>query len=162
MRRTIAATVAAGVLAAAATALAQAPVEDPVASMQLGKSAFEQDCRLCHGLDRPLAKRDSPEGWALTVRRMISYGAPVAAPDRPRIVRYLATRSAFAAKCGACHDATRVVPDVPVVRDWKALTARMEQHLAELAKQGKAPAGVAFTPQELGDIAALLQVVIPQ
>jgi len=162
MKTTLAAAVATALLAAALPAAAQQSVPDPVAEMQLGKAAFEQKCRLCHSLDRALAKRDTAEGWRTTVRRMTSYGAPVSSADRPRVVRYLATQSAFATKCSACHEASRVVPDAPGARDWRALTTRMRQHLDELRTQGKAPAGVEFSPGELEDIAALLQVVIPQ
>jgi len=162
MRKTLAATLAGALLGAAATAaLAQAPTPDPVTEMQLGKSAFERDCRLCHGLERALAKRDTPEGWSTTVRRMVTYGAPVSTADRPRVVAYLAAHSAFAKKCAACHDVARVVPDKPGPRDWRAVTARMEQHVEELQKQGKTP-GATFTPKELEQIAAMLQVVIPQ
>ena len=70
-------------------------------------------------------------------------------------------RKIFAGKCGACHEATRVVGDAPGPRDWKALAQRMAGHVRDLEKQGKAPAGAAFSPAELEEIAALLQVVVP-
>ena len=92
---------------------------------------------------------------------MVAYGSPLNAEQRPLVVRYLATRSVFAGKCGGCHELTRVVSDKPGVRDWKTLPERMAAHVGEFEKQGKAPAGVAFSPAELADIAALLQVVIP-
>jgi hypothetical protein len=37
----------------------------------------------------------------------------------------------------------------------------MAAHVRELAAKGKAPAGGGFTPGELADVAAFLQVVIP-
>ena len=52
-----------------------------------------------------------------------------------------------------------MVGDAPGPRDWQALAGRMAEHARDLEKKGKAPA--AFTPEELADIAALLQVVIP-
>ena len=149
-------------IAAAAPALAQQAAADPVASMRAGREQFEKSCKLCHGLDRALAlTRDTP-GWEAIVKRMVAYGAPLNAAQRPEVVRYLATRSVFAAKCAACHEATRVVSDKPGPRDWKALTERMAGHLRDLERQGKAPAGGEFTPAELADIAALLQVVLPE
>jgi mono/diheme cytochrome c family protein len=92
---------------------------------------------------------------------MVAYGAPLNAEQRPLVVKYLAARSVFAGKCGGCHELTRVVGDKPGAQDWSKLLERMAAHVAEFEKQGKAPAGAAFSPAELADIAALLQVVIP-
>jgi len=152
---------AAIVVAPAIPAAAQQPVADPVAAMQSGKELFEKFCRLCHGLDRALYPPREAALWGQIVKRMVSYGAPLNAQQRPLVTRYLATRSVFAQKCGACHEATRVVGDAPGPRDWKALAERMAVHARELESQGKAPAAGAFTPEELVDIAALLQIVIP-
>ena len=144
-----------------APAAAQQAAVDPAVAMKSGRDLFEKSCKLCHGLDRSLAtNRDAP-AWEQIVKRMVAYGAPLNAEQRPLVVRYLAARSAFAGTCGGCHELTRVVGDKPGVRDWKALTERMAGHVRELEKQGKAPAGGAFSPEELADIAALLQVVIP-
>ena len=152
---------AAILLAAVAPAFAQPAAVDPVVAMKSGKDLFEKSCRLCHGLDRALAMtRDAP-AWGLIVKRMVAYGAPLNAEQRPLVVRYLATRSAFAGTCSGCHELTRVVSDTPGARDWKALTVRMAGHVREFEKQGKVPVGGAFSPEELADIAALLQVVLP-
>jgi mono/diheme cytochrome c family protein len=147
--------------ALAVPAAAQQPAADPVASMKSGKELFEKDCRLCHGLDRALAARHDAESWSQIVKRMVTYGAPLNAAQRPLVSRYLAARSSFAAKCSSCHEATRVVGDQPVVRDWKALAQRMAGHVTELQKQGKAPSGGGLAPAELAEIAALLQAVLP-
>lgn len=152
---------AAILLTAVAPGAAQQAAVDPVAAMKTGKELFEKSCRLCHALDRTLATiRDAP-AWEKNVKRMVAYGAPLNAGQRSLVVRYLATRSVFAGKCGGCHELTRVVSDKPGVQDWKTLTGRMAEHVREFEKQGKAPAGVVFSPEELTDIAALLQVVIP-
>lgn len=161
MRRHSLIAAAAILLSAAAPAAAQPAAGDPAAAMQSGKELFEKSCKLCHGLDRTLATNRDASAWAQTVKRMVAYGAPLKVEQRSLVVRYLATRSAFAEKCGGCHELTRVVGDTPGVRDWKALTGRMAGHVREFEKQGKTPAGTAFTPEELTDIAALLQVVIP-
>jgi len=147
--------------AVAAPAAAQPAAVDAAATMKSGKELFEKYCRYCHGLDRSLASTKDAPTWGQTVKRMVAYGAPLNAEQRPLVVRYLATRSAFAGKCGGCHELTRVVGDKPGAQDWKALAERMAGHVREFEKQGKAPAGTAFTPEELTDIAALLQVVIP-
>ena len=153
--------VAAVVLAAAvaAPAAAQQPAADPVAAMRSGKELFEKHCGLCHGLDRSLAPPREAALWPKIVKRMVAYGAPLKADQRPLVARYLATQSVFAQKCGVCHEASRVVGDQPGARDWQAISGRMAEHARELETQGKAPA--AFTPEELADIAALLQVVAP-
>lgn len=148
-------------LAVAAPAAAQQSAGDPVAAMKSGKELFEKSCRLCHGLDRTLATNRDAAAWGQTVKRMVAYGAPLNAEQRPLVVRYLAARAVFAGKCAGCHELTRVVGDAPGARDWKSLTERMAGHAGELAKQGRAPAGGAFSPEELAEIAALLQVVIP-
>ena len=148
-------------LIAVAPAAAQQAATDPAFSMKTGRDLFEKSCKLCHGLDRSLAtNRDAP-AWELIVKRMVAYGAPLDAEQRPLVVRYLATRSTFAGKCAGCHELTRVVSDKPGARDWKTLAERMAGHVRELEKQGKATAGAVFTQAELADIAALLQVVIP-
>jgi mono/diheme cytochrome c family protein len=152
---------AAFLLAAATPAVAQQTAADPVVTMKTGRELFERSCKLCHGLDRSLAlTRDAP-AWSLIVKRMVTYGTPLNAEQRPLVVRYLATRSTFAGRCGGCHELTRVVSDKPGVQDWKTLTGRMAGHVRDYEMQGKIPPGVAFTPEELTDIAALLQVVIP-
>jgi len=148
-------------LAVTAPVAAQQAAADPVASMKTGKELFEKSCKLCHGLDRSFALTGDAPAWGLIVKRMVAYGAPLNAAQRPLVARYLATRSAFAGKCGGCHELTRVVGDTPGARDWKSLTERVAGHFRELEIQGKAPASGAFTPEELADIAALLQVVIP-
>lgn len=164
MRQAFALTVFAtlsALLAAAPAPAASAP-DDPPAAMRVGKKLFEENCRLCHGLDRVLAPPRNPALWGEIVKRMVSYGAPLNAEQRPLVVRYLAARSVFAAKCGRCHEATRVIGDAPgPPRDWKALAERMAGHQRDLEKEGKAAAGDAFTPEELADLAALLQVTIP-
>jgi cytochrome c2 len=146
---------------AVAPVAAQPAAADPVAAMKSGKDLFEKFCKFCHGLDRSLAMTRDESAWGLIVKRMVAYGSPLNAEQRPLVVRYLATRSVFAGKCAGCHELTRVVSDKPGVRDWKTLTGRMAGHVREFEKQGKASAGTAFTPEELTDIAALLQVVIP-
>jgi mono/diheme cytochrome c family protein len=145
----------------AAPAAAQPAAADPVVTMKTGKELFEKFCKFCHGLDRSLAMTRDASAWGLIVKRMGAYGSPLNAEQRPLVVRYLATRSVFAGKCAGCHELTRVVSDKPGARDWKTITGRMARHVGEFEKQGKAPAAGALTPEELVDIAALLQVVIP-
>jgi len=159
LHRRLAATVLLAALAVPAAA--QQPAGDPVAAMKTGKELFEKNCKLCHGLDRSLAASHDAAAWGQIVKRMVAYGAPLNAEQRSLVTRYLATRSVFAGKCGSCHEATRVVGDKPVVRDWQALAQRMAGHVKELEKQGKAPSGGGFAPAELEDIAALLQAVVP-
>jgi mono/diheme cytochrome c family protein len=147
--------------AVAPAAYAQQAAVEPAVAMKSGRDLFEKSCRLCHGLDRSLATNRDAQAWDQTVKRMVAYGAPLNAGQRALVVRYLATRAAFAGSCGGCHELTRVVGDTPGTRDWKALAERMAGHVRELERQGKAAAGGSFSPESLADIAALLQAVIP-
>lgn len=147
--------------AVAAPTFAQQKDGDPVAAMKAGKELFEKSCRLCHDLDRALFPAREPSVWPQIVKRMVTYGAPLNAQQRPLVIRYLAAHSMFAGKCSACHEVTRVVSEAPGPRDWKALTRRMIGHVRELEKQGKAPSGAALSETELEEIAAMLEVVIP-
>lgn len=159
MRTLIAA--AAILMTTVAPGAAQPVAVDPAVSMRSGRELFEKSCKLCHGLDRTLATNRDASAWEQIVKRMVAYGTPLNAEQRPLVVRYLAARATFAGKCGGCHELTRVVSDKPGVQDWKAIAGRMAGHVREFEKQGKASAGTTFTPEELTDIAALLQVVIP-
>lgn len=161
MRMRILIATAAFLIAGSVPASAQVAASDPVAAMKSGRELFENSCGLCHGLDRSLAQTRDAAAWEKIVKRMVAYGAPLNAQRRPLVVRYLATRSVFAAKCGLCHEATRVVSDKPGARDWRLLAERMAGHLRELEREGKAPAGGAFSPGDLEDIAAFLKVVLP-
>ena len=142
--------IAALLLAVAAPVAAQQAAADPVVAMKSGRELFEKSCKFCHGLDRSLAMTRDAQAWVQIVKRMVAYGSPLNAEQRSLVVRYLATRSAFAGKCAGCHELTRVVSDKPGARDWKTLTGRMAGHVREFEKQGKAPAGVAFTPGGTG------------
>ncbi len=153
--------IAAFVVAGVVPASAEQAALDPVAAMRTGRELFEKSCKLCHGLDRSLVLNRDAAGWAQIVKRMVAYGAPLSAEQRPLVARYLATRSVFAVKCGDCHEAARVVSDKPGPRDWKAITERMAGHLEKLQRQGSPAAGAAFSPAELEDIAAFLQVLLP-
>jgi len=152
---------AVAVLFAVAPAVAQQAAGDAVAAMKSGKELFEKSCRFCHGLDRALVAKHDAEAWGGVVKRMVAYGAPLNAEQRPLVVRYLGARSAFAVKCSGCHELTRVVGDVAVVRDWKALAERMAGHARDAQKTGTTPAIPPISTDELVDIAALLQAIIP-
>jgi mono/diheme cytochrome c family protein len=158
--RTVLASVAL-VAATVAPGAAQQADADPVAAMRSGRELFEKSCKLCHGLDRSLATNRDAAAWAVIVKRMVAYGSPLNAEQRPLVVRYLAARSTFAGTCGSCHELTRVVGDKPGARDWKALAERMAGHALEAGKPGTAATAGSFSPEALTDIAALLQVVIP-
>jgi mono/diheme cytochrome c family protein len=153
--RTAAALALGGALATAA----ELPPADPVAALRAGKQAFEKNCRLCHGLERSLATRQDAEAWLLTVKRMVKYGAPLSAEKRILVARYLFAQSAFAARCGGCHEPAKALEGAKGPRDWQAIAGRMAGHVADLARRGKTPGAVALSPAALGEIAAFLQAV---
>jgi len=56
-----------------------------------GKALFESKCGLCHGLDRPKAKKKSEDAWRRTVLRMKdSHGCDITAEEAEQIIIYLA------------------------------------------------------------------------
>jgi mono/diheme cytochrome c family protein len=54
-----------------------------------GKALVEQNCVLCHGLDRVAAVKRSSTGWTDVLKRMAFYGAPISGQDQKAITSYL-------------------------------------------------------------------------
>jgi len=70
--------------AAPAAPVAVAPAAD-------GKSLFEAKCSVCHGLDRPMALKETKEKWASIVKEMQGKKAGwISDADASKIVDYLA------------------------------------------------------------------------
>jgi len=57
-----------------------------------GKDLVEQNCVLCHGLDRVAAAQRSPAGWSDMLKMMEFYGAPVSGKDEQTIAAYLESK----------------------------------------------------------------------
>ncbi len=58
--------------------------------IEAARAVFEARCSRCHGLDRPLKKNKSREGWKKTVYRMKRYaGGAISESDAEQIVEYL-------------------------------------------------------------------------
>ena len=74
-----------GCVAAAVVAAGVAFADDS------GKALFEEKCRICHELERPLGQRKSRAEWAATVTRMKeTNGCPITDEQAARIVDHLA------------------------------------------------------------------------
>ena len=127
--------------------------------MKDGKSTFEKKCRLCHSLQLVLGKTKEHKGWVQTVKRMVTYGAPLKAEERMNVVGYLSARSSFERRCAKCHEPTRVVPDDDNQRDWPVILKRMSAHVADLEKDNAGGNGT-LTDGEMEGIAAFLTVVL--
>jgi cytochrome c5 len=54
-----------------------------------GKDLVENNCVLCHGLDRVAAVKRSSTGWTDVLKRMAFYGAPISGQDEKAIAAYL-------------------------------------------------------------------------
>ncbi|MFU8856268.1 MAG: cytochrome c-552 like protein [Deferrisomatales bacterium] len=64
----------------------------PVGAQEAGdvKALFEEKCSICHGIERPTAKRKDRAGWERTVLRMKNVnGAPVTDEQAQAIIDYL-------------------------------------------------------------------------
>jgi mono/diheme cytochrome c family protein len=123
--RTIVAFAAAGILGGVLAAGAQQAAPDPGAALKAGKAAFEKSCKLCHGLDRPLALTKTAAEWETTVVKMVKNGAAVNDEQKGQIVAYLAAKSTFDTKCSACHGTDRPLGKTKSAADWLATVQRM-------------------------------------
>ena len=76
--------------AATAAPAAAAPAAAPAAD---GKSLFESKCSVCHGLDRPTARKETKEKWASIVKEMQGKKADwISDAEASKIVDYLAEK----------------------------------------------------------------------
>ncbi len=71
--------------------LASAPMAAPPAfgldfDLETARKVFETKCAHCHGLDRPLKKTKSREGWRKTIERMRSHSQGAISEDDARII----------------------------------------------------------------------------
>jgi mono/diheme cytochrome c family protein len=72
-------------------AFSNQPKADVMLAGGQGKALVEGGCGLCHGLDRVIATRRSPDQWAAMVDRMVEIGAPFTPEQRNEILSYLGT-----------------------------------------------------------------------
>ncbi len=66
----------------------QAPLPEDAPEMLVLKS----NCQVCHTLQYVTQQRLTEPQWKKTVEKMVKFGAPVPAPDLPRLVAFLAAR----------------------------------------------------------------------
>jgi mono/diheme cytochrome c family protein len=67
------------------------------------RALVEKNCSGCHLLSQVTVQHKTADQWATTVDQMISFGAPVADEDYPKIVDYLAKH--YGAQAGAAKPA---------------------------------------------------------
>jgi cytochrome c5 len=71
------------------TTPAAAPPSPPLAD---GKTLFDTKCSVCHGLDRPTARKETKEKWASIVKEMQGKKADwITDAEAAKIIDYLAT-----------------------------------------------------------------------
>jgi cytochrome c5 len=64
----------------------------PAAAEADGKTLFDTKCSVCHGLDRPTARKETKEKWASIVKEMQGKkGDWISDAEAAKIVDYLAT-----------------------------------------------------------------------
>lgn len=160
MNRVLAAVFAVALLGSAVSAARSAEGESRVDVLRTGKEKFEQTCKFCHSLERALAKNKSREEWSLTIKRMVTYGAPLNSSQRDSVTDYLAAKSSFETNCNACHSNLKVLSRPLGDTDWKGTIERMAGHLKDLA--GKEGGTKELSAGEIEDIAAFLTIVIPK
>ncbi len=78
---------------AAGSAPQQATEISPASSSAVidGKTLLEERCVVCHDRSRVERKKDSADGWAKTVDRMIQHGAKLTEAEKQVLVEFLAT-----------------------------------------------------------------------
>ena len=159
--KTLLTIVAAALLLTAFAAAGRAgDTPDPVARMAAGKATFEKSCGFCHSLDRSLSRTKDRAGWMQTVKRMVTYGAPLDSGQREGVTAYLTAQSNFRAGCNSCHSNLKVLAEPAGNKDWKVTMERMSGHLKELAAKDKD--AKVLSDGEIEEIGALLSVVIPK
>jgi mono/diheme cytochrome c family protein len=63
----------------------------PAVPVADGKSIFQTKCSVCHGLDRPTARKETKEKWASIIKEMQGKKADwISDSDASKIVDYLA------------------------------------------------------------------------
>jgi len=125
-----------------------------------GKATMEKACKMCHSLSRTLSKNKDRQGWEQTIKRMVTYGAPLNKAQRNAVTSYLTAKSSFETNCNACHSNLRVLSDSALGTDWKATVDRMAKHLEELSKKDEEARRI--SEEEIRDIGAYLTIVIPK
>ncbi len=63
---------------------------DPEPTAHPGKSILNQKCVQCHDISRVKNYQDDPEGWAMTVDRMVMLGTELSDEQYEQLVDYLA------------------------------------------------------------------------
>ncbi len=160
MKRQLTAALTVALVAAAVPAVRSTEGASRVEVLKTGKEKFEQTCKFCHSLERSLARNKSREEWSLTVKRMVTYGAPLNSAQRESVTAYLSAKSAFETNCNACHSNLRVLSRPIGDGDWKETIERMGGHLKDVA--GKEGGAKELSAEEVEDIAAFLTIVIPK
>jgi competence protein ComEA len=54
-----------------------------------GREETERVCKVCHGLDQAVSKRQDRDGWLITVNKMVGLGTKATDQDLTLIVDYL-------------------------------------------------------------------------
>jgi cytochrome c5 len=149
---------AAVVLSLSAVTAGESP--DRVETLRDGKATMEKACKICHSLSRSLSKNKDRQGWDQTIKRMVTYGAPLNKARRDSVASYLTAKSSFETNCNACHSNLRVLSDAALGTDWKATVDRMAKHLDELSAKDQEARRI--SAEEIQDIGAYLTIVIPR
>ena len=89
MNRFVLCTSIIGLLVVLLVACGQGAAPEP--TTHPGKAVMNQKCVQCHDISRVTNYQDDPEGWALTVDRMVMLGAQLSDEQYDQLVDYLAT-----------------------------------------------------------------------
>ncbi|KPK33529.1 MAG: hypothetical protein AMK70_09355 [Nitrospira bacterium SG8_35_1] len=118
-------------------AAAQAQNNKPVTFQDVieGKEAFEENCIVCHSLERPLKKIVNREEWELTLTKMANNGAVLSKKQRRQVLEYLVAKSAFQQKCSVCHGLERPLEKNKEFQAWietvRRMAAKKPEHLTD-------------------------------
>jgi mono/diheme cytochrome c family protein len=100
-----------------------------------GKEAFEENCIVCHSLERPLKKIANREEWELTLTKMANTGAVLSKKQRRQVLEYLVAKSAFQQKCSVCHGLERPLAKNKEFQAWietvRHMAAKKPEHLTD-------------------------------
>jgi mono/diheme cytochrome c family protein len=79
------------VLASGASATQKSADDDEDEAKILGRRAFLENCRICHGEEMTTRQRLTTKQWTAEVEKMVNWGAPVPVDQKSNLLNYLAT-----------------------------------------------------------------------
>ena len=104
-----------------------------------GKSLFDTKCKKCHPTIKATSRTKSPDGWKITVDRMMKKNPDwISEAEAKEITAYLSSKSLFDKKCIKCHGANRATTKTKDLNGWTSTVNRMKKKNPEWINKDEA------------------------